>query len=86
MSSSNSNVATTGVKIGDRVRWESMIGTVRGEVVSMRLAMSGSGALVPWVTVAYHWAGRDTSVELCGTEQNLNMMKFRVNFRNKEFA
>jgi hypothetical protein len=83
---SNSNVATTGVKIGDRVRWESMIGTVRGEVVSMRLAMSGSGALVPWVTIAYHRAGRDTSVELCGTEQNLNMMKFRVNFRNKEFA
>ena len=86
MCSSNSNVAVTGVKIGDRVRWESMIGTVRGEVVSMRLAMSGAGTLVPWITVAYTRSGRDTSVELPGTEDYLKMMKFRVNFRDKEFA
>ena len=81
-----SNVAETGVKIGDQVWWSSLAGVIHGEVVSMRLAMSGAGTLVPWITVAYTRSGRGTSVELPGTEDYLKMMKFSVLVRDKEVA
>lgn len=79
-----SNVSAIGLKIGDRVRWESMIGPVRGEVKSIRLARNAAGELVPWIMLEYYRSMDTSTVELCGTEQNLTMMKFRVTFRDKE--
>jgi hypothetical protein len=86
MSWDQSNVAETGVKIGDRVWWASSAGVIHGEVVSMRLALSGAGTLIPWITIAYTRSGRNISVELCGTEDYLKMMKFSVLTRTKECA
>jgi hypothetical protein len=77
-----SNAKTTGVKIGDRVRWNSAAGVLRGEIVGMRLGLTAANTLVPWIMIEYIQNNREVRVELCGTEGNLEMMQFRVNFRD----
>ena len=78
-----SDLGVGGVRIGDRIRWTSGIGVTRGEVVSMRLALNAAGTLVPWVTIEWHDGVRGAKrTELCGTEDNLKMLQFRVNFRD----
>jgi hypothetical protein len=76
------NVSENGLRIGDRVRWSSAAGTIRGEVVGMRLGLTAANTLVPWVMIEYIRHDRAVKVELCGTESNLKMMKFQVNFRD----
>ena len=72
-----------GVRIGDRVRWTSAAGVLRGEVVGMRLALNANATLVPWIMIEWHDGVRGTKrTELCGLEDNLNMLQFRVNFRD----
>jgi len=76
-----------GVRVGDRVRWTSAIGTTRGEVVGMRLGLNAAGTLVPWIMVEWFDGVRGVKrAELCGLESNLKMLSFRVNFRDKEVA
>jgi len=73
------------VRIGDRVRWESAAGTIRGEIVDISLGLNAKEELVPWLTV-------ERIVEqdqvrrnvLCGTDSYLKMMKFTVIFRDIE--
>jgi hypothetical protein len=76
------NASENGVKIGDRVRWISAAGTIRGEVVGMRLGLTAANTLVPWVMIEHIQNNRAVKVELCGTESNLKMMQFRVIFRD----
>jgi hypothetical protein len=76
------NASNTGVKIGDRVRWTSAAGTLRGEIVGMRLGLTAANTLVPWIMIEYIQNNRAVRAELCGTESNLKMMQFRVNFRD----
>lgn len=75
------NAATTGVKIGDRVRWTSAAGDIRAEVVGMRLGLNAAKQLIPWIMCEYTQMNRTQRVELCGSESYLAMMKFKVNFR-----
>ena len=75
-----------GVKIGDRVRYTSAAGTLRGEVVDMRLGLTAANTIVPWIMIQYMNMYSYKRVEICGTEDNLKMMKFRVNFRDKVAA
>jgi hypothetical protein len=75
-----------GVMIGDRVRYTSAAGTIRGEVVGMRLALNAANTIVPWIMIQYMDMYAYKRVEICGTEDNLKMMKFRVNFRDKVAA
>ena len=42
-----------GVRIGDRVRWTSAAGVLRGEVVNMCLALTSAGTLAPWLDIKY---------------------------------
>ena len=77
-----SNADKIGVKIGDRVRWNSAAGTLRGTVVGMRLGLTAANTLVPWIMIEYIRNNREVHIELCGTESNLKMMQFRVNFRD----
>jgi len=82
-----SDAGVGGVRIGDRIRWTSGIGDTRGEVVGMRLALNGKNELVPWITIEWYDGVRGVKrVELCGLEDNLKMLQFRVNFRDKEMA
>jgi hypothetical protein len=76
-----------GVRIGDRVRWTSAAGVQRGEVVSMCLALNSAGTLVPWVDIQYtNFRGLVKTIRLCGSDDHLKMLRFRVNFRDKEVA
>jgi hypothetical protein len=77
-----SNAKEVGVRIGDRVRWNSAAGTMRGTVVGMRLGLTAANTLVPWIMIEYIQNNREVRVELCGSEGNLAMMQFRVNFRD----
>ena len=86
MDTNSYNADQTGIKIGDRVRWTSAAGTLRGEVFDMRLALNAAGNIVPWIMIQYMDMYAYKYVEICGTEDNLKMMKFRVNFRDKEVA
>ena len=79
----NSNVNKIGVKIGDRVRWVSGLGNNRAEVVSMRLGLNAAGNIVPWIMLQYMDMYSYRNVEICGTNENLEMMKFNVIFRDK---
>lgn len=69
------------VLIGDRVRWESAAGTIRGEIKNIRLDRNANGELVPWLDIEYILNNRTATTALCGVEDFLKMMKFRVNFR-----
>jgi hypothetical protein len=75
-----------GVKLGDRVRYTSSAGLMRGEVVDMCLGLNAAGTIVPWIMIQYMDMYAYKRVEICGTEDNLKMMKFRVNFRDKVAA
>ena len=76
-----------GVRIGDRVRWTSAAGVLRGEVVNMCLALNSAGTLAPWVDVAYtNFHGATKIVRLCANESALKALHFRVNFRDKVMA
>jgi hypothetical protein len=75
-----------GVRIGDRVRWTSAAGDIRGEIVGMRLGLSSAGTLVPWVMIEYYNLNGNKRVELCGSESALKALHFRVLFRDKEVA
>ena len=82
-----SNADVGGVRIGDRVRWTSAAGVLRGEVVNMCLALNSAGTLAPWVDVKYiNFRGLVKTVRLCGSDSALKALHFRVNFHNKEVA
>jgi hypothetical protein len=72
------------VLIGDRVRWESAEGTIRGEVIGMHLARNAKNDLIPWLSIQYIRDNKTVKTTLCGLESYLKMMKFVVNFRDKE--
>ena len=74
-----------GVRIGDRVRWTSAAGVLRGEVVNMGLGRGLAGTLAPWVDIKYtNFRGLVKTVRLCGSDSALKALHFRVNFRDKE--
>jgi hypothetical protein len=75
-----SNVTT--VLIGDRVRYESAEGTIRGEVVGMYLSKNAAGTLIPWLQISRIVNNKPNVVSIAGTEDNLIMMKLQVIFRD----
>ena len=70
------------ILIGDRVRWVSAEGTLRGEIINMIIAKNAKGDLVPWLSIEYIHNNKTKVCNLCATDDNLKMMKFQVNFRN----
>jgi hypothetical protein len=72
------------VRIGDRVRWESAAGTIRGEIVDISLGLNANQELIPWLTVEHMVLNRTCRIQICGTDSYLKMMKFTVIFRDIE--
>ena len=72
----------SGIHIGDRVSWESSAGKLHGEVINIRIGRNGHNKLVPWVTIEHIDNNKTRTATLCGTDDNLAMMKFKVNFRD----
>jgi len=74
----------TDIRVGDRVRWSSAAGTLRGEITSIDLDLNANQELIPWITIETTVNDKDSRVRLCGTYGYLKMMKFQVNFRDVE--
>jgi hypothetical protein len=75
----------TDIRVGDRVRWSSAAGTLRGEITSIDLDLNANQELIPWITIktfAHEYYGLEKHVRLCGTYGYLKMMKFQVIFRD----
>ena len=69
------------IRIGDRVRWESAAGHLRGEIFAIHLARSAADTLIPWLMIKHFSNGKEVTTCVPGDEDYLNMMKFQVNFR-----
>ena len=68
---------------GDRVRYESAAGTIRGEVVKIMKDWNAAGDLIDWIYVEYYnekSPSKYSIVRLADTA--LAMMKFKVIFRD----
>lgn len=68
------------ILIGDRVRYESAAGTIRGEVTKIDYAENANGDVIPWITVCYTKFNRDCFARIPGN--CLAMYKFVVMFRD----
>jgi hypothetical protein len=71
------------ILIGDRVRYESAAGTIRGEVVKIMKDLNAAGEMIDWIYVQYYnekSPSKFSIVRLADTA--LAMMKFRVIFRD----
>ena len=67
------------ILIGDRVRYESAAGLIRGEVVDIADAGCADGIVRPWIHVRYFLNSREHIVRLAN--ESLAMMKMQVIFR-----
>lgn len=68
------------VLVGDRVRYVSAAGTIRGEVVDIADRKCADGVVRPWIGVQHFLNGRETVTYL--SDASLAMMKFQVTFRD----
>jgi hypothetical protein len=68
------------VLVGDRVRYESAAGTIRGEVVAIENRPCADEVIRPWIVVEHFFNGRTVRTSLA--DPSLAMMKFKVIFRD----
>lgn len=71
------------VLVGDRVRYESAAGTIRGEVVKIMRDKNTAGDMIDWIYVEYYndkSPSKTSIARLANTA--LAMMKFQVTFRD----
>ncbi len=73
------------VLIGDRVRYESAAGIIRGEVIRIVQSKNAAGDMIDWIHVEYHNEKSPTKKSIAVlAETSLEMMKFVVTFRDIE--
>ena len=71
------------VLVGDRVRYESAAGTIRGEVTRIRRALNAAGNMIDWIHVEYYNEKAPTKKSIAVlADTALEMMKFVVTFRD----
>ena len=71
------------VLIGDRVRWNSAAGTLRGEVIRIDRAKNAAGDMIDWIHVEYHNAKAPTKKSIAVlADTSLEMLNFVVTFRD----
>lgn len=80
MRKGNEMSAPKTILVGDRVRYESAAGTIRGEVVDIADRMCADDVVRPWIGVQHFLNGRETVTYL--SDASLGMMKFVVTFRD----
>lgn len=74
---------TNTILIGDRVRYESAAGTIRGEVVKIMKDWNAAGDLIDWIYVEYYNEKSPTKYSIVRLPDTaLPMMKFVVTFRD----
>lgn len=71
------------VLIGDRVRYESAAGTIRGEVVRIVQALNACGDMIDWIHIEYFNPKSPSKHSIAVlADTALEMMKFKVTFRD----
>lgn len=71
------------VLVGDRVRYESAAGMIRGEVVRIVRAKNAAGNTIDWIHVEYFNPKSPTKHSIAVlADTALEMMKFVVTFRD----
>lgn len=71
------------VLVGDRVRYESAAGTIRGEVIRIVRAKNAANNMINWIHIEYHNEKAPTKRSIAVlAETALPMMKFKVIFRD----
>lgn len=71
------------VLIGDRVRFESAAGTIRGEVVKITRDLNAAGNMIDWIYVEYYNEKSPSKYSIARVADTaLAMMKFVVTFRD----
>lgn len=71
------------VLLGDRVRYESAAGTIRGEVVKIMRDRNAAGQMIDWIYVEYYNERSPSKYSIARiADTSLEMMKFKVLFRD----
>lgn len=71
------------VLVGDRVRYESAAGTIRGEVVKIMRDLNARGDMIDWIYVEYYNEKSPSNYSIARlADTALAMMKFEVVFRD----
>ncbi len=71
------------VLIGDRVRYESAAGTIRGEVIKIMEDRNAAGNMINWIYVEYYNEKSPSKYSIARlADTSLEMMKFVVTFRD----
>ena len=71
------------VLIGDRVRYESAAGTIRGEVIKIMQDRNAAGNMINWIYVEYYNEKSPSKYSIARlADTSLEMMKFVVTFRD----
>lgn len=71
------------VLIGDRVRYESAAGTIRGEVVKIMQDRNAAGNMIDWIYVEYYNEKSPSKYSIARlANTSIEMMKFVVIFRD----
>lgn len=71
------------ILVGDRVRYESAAGTIRGEVIRIVRAMNAANQMIDWIHVQYYNEKAPTKQSIAVlADTALEMMKFVVTFRD----
>lgn len=71
------------ILIGDRVRYESAAGTIRGEVIRIVQGKNAAGNMIDWIHVEYYNEKSPSKYSIAVlAETSLAMMKFVVTFRD----
>lgn len=71
------------ILVGDRVRYESAAGTIRGEVIRIVQAKNAAGDMIDWIHVEYYNEKAPTKKSIAVlADTALEMMKFVVTFRD----
>jgi hypothetical protein len=71
------------VLIGDRVRYQSAAGTIRGEVVKIMQGWNANHDLIDWIYIQYYNEKSPSKYSIARlADTALEMMKFKVIFRD----
>ena len=64
------------LNINDTVTWSCSAGNLEGVITNICLNLNAADQTVPWIDIkVINDQGRAYGVRLCGTEQNLKMMR-----------
>lgn len=83
VSEMNTYVAPKSILVGDRVRYESAAGTIRGIVTAIEYEKNAAGYIIPWIVVEYQFNSY-TKIRTRLADPSLARMKFEVIFRDFE--